>query len=1032
MVLLLDGLDLLSDKDRAHTMFWLPSMCPKNVHIIVSTDTNEYDILNKLVLKIGSSEQDLPFLNISELDIETLKMLLKREGEEKRRTLLPEQLEVLMKVCERNANALYVTRMIREALAWTSYTIVTDDVLPAIIDESVWYDLQRIEIKHGTSLVQHTLCYLAVSPRGLTETELKDALSTDDVVMEEILYKSEQLSKGTISMPSTFLIALLHDLQNFVSRCHMDGKTVICWKHTALKKMVSKKYFDVDDPLSTECRKEATFFLKTLAKVLLQENGIKKTFRHPQTKEMHEDADRGVRPQPLKPSNRRKLTLCVKYLISAMLTENDTDLLKKNCLGSFYWLLTSMQGLSAESILNDVTMVKSRDPEICLMQDFLRLASNGLRTDPFSLAAHLLGSISTVNPQRFPMFVGLLREAMHWLEINTAPILVPAFPCLASAMDICKSRIWGLTDILQVNRSGQLGVMKNKEGFIEIWDLDKNEVVFNLGVQYDRVTPNVFTTEVQVLTLDGTILKVWDIESGKSLRSLDLENHIGTNTTAFNITAHTQDFKLVSVLSSDEDFNQVIRIIDIESDSVIHQLPSFDVKDEFFGAKSAVFLKYKPYLVFVSARTETLADDTQADIVKLNCFDVSSGGYVYRTNCGKQTFSSLLVKNERKAYISWKLGGFDIFDIMTGTFERKIIAPEHDHLVHEAKLVNKNHIAFLTATDEEKCQKLCSVLWLWDLGDSEVKNLISQEYTSEDEAIKQFLLSDSFTFAVLSAPSISRIYIWNLVTNICVQSIEAHADNIDSLFQMIDPYKFCSSSSGEIVVKLWDIYDLVPHEPADPSPTTEEPNLITIPSISLSRRRSSSRRLRRSISEPDILRKQISKLKLETQRSTKSVRFADEVPDDITSCAGTEVSTYSTEIPSGVQTETTSSTENENDECLDPAANRKYDRPNMDIILHYSLNVTSLQYSRDGKYIITGSEELYPVMWEAHSARIVKKMTPHNDEDVGTPIVKFALNDKMIAGLSTDDFTKNTYPYIYMFHVSLRMLVNLQNHQFAI
>ena len=137
MVLLLDGLDLLTNKDRAHTMFWLPSPCPKNVHIIVSIDTNEHGILKRLKLKMGTSDEDFPFVDVSELDIETLKMLLKREGEEKRRTLQPKQLEVLMKACKRNANVLYVTRMIREALAWTSDTIVTNDVLPAAIDESV-------------------------------------------------------------------------------------------------------------------------------------------------------------------------------------------------------------------------------------------------------------------------------------------------------------------------------------------------------------------------------------------------------------------------------------------------------------------------------------------------------------------------------------------------------------------------------------------------------------------------------------------------------------------------------------------------------------------------------------------------------------------------------------------------------------------------------------------------------------------------------------------------------------------------------
>ena len=1008
LVLLLDGLDLLQTKDRAHTMFWLPTLCPKNVHIIVSTDSTRHGILRRLRSGHCNSDQQF-FLDSTELDTKTLEMFLQREQERAKCTLQPQQMEVLKNVCMQNPNALYVTSMIKEAMKWTSYTTVTDDLLPTSIEEFVWYDLQRIEAKHGSSLVQHALCYLAVSPRGLSEIEMRDVLSCDNVVMREILNKSEPLSKETIRLPFTFISALLLDIQNFVTRCHIDAKCVYFWKHTVLKEIVSKKYFGVKDPLSRECRNEAAVFLQTLAKVFLQEKGIKETFRHPKTKEMHENADRRVIPQPLRPSNKRKLLLATTNLVNAMVNDNDTEKLKKNCLGSFHWLLTSLQGLSAENILYDAFMVNNRDADICLIQDFMSLTVNGLRRDPLSLAPQLLGTISNISQQRHSMFVGLLREAMHWLETNTAPILTPALACFPSAMDICKRRTWGLTDIIQVDRSGQLGVMKNKDGFVEIWDLNKNELVFRLGVQYDKVTPNVFTNDVEVLTMDGYVLSVWEIESGRSVRSLDVSKHIGSNSTAFHVMAYTSDFKLVSMLSSDEEFNQVIRIIDTESDTVIHKLPPFDVKDEFFGARASVFLRTKPYMVFVSVRTETMADDTQADIVKLNCFDISTGKYVYRTNCGKKTFSSLLVKDEQNAYINWQIGGFDIYDVITGVFDKKILAPEHDHLVCEAKLVSNDHIAFLTTTNEDKCEKLQSVLWLWKLDENEIKKLVHQDYPSEDEGIRKFLLPDDFTFAVLAAPDISRLYIWNLVTKMCVQSIEAHTDNTDSLFQTGDPYRFCSSSSGEVVVKWWDIYDLVPHGPEDTNELQKEQNSVATHAVSR------SRKLRRSISEPSILRKRISRLKLDSQTSFKSVRFADEIAEDDVSRAETDISAIKSDV----------TTKNKSQECMDPAANPKYDRPNMDVELHYSLNVTSIHYSKDGKYIVSGSEEIQPVIWEACSAKIFRKMPAHSDEDVGTPIVQFACNDEMIVGLSTNDFTKNSYPYIYMFQVSAKFFSKL-------
>ena len=84
------------------------------------------------------------------------------------------------------------------------------------------------------------------------------------------------------------------------------------------------------------------------------------------------------------------------------------------------------------------------------------------------------------------------------------------------------------------------------------------------------------------------------------------------------------------------------------------------------------------------------------------------------------------------------------------------------------------------------------------------------------------LVASNLTLTFIFHPQISRLYIWNLDIQMCVQQFEAHADNIDSLFQTADPYKFCSSSAGEIVIKLWDLYDIVPHpEPQEPTLTAD-------------------------------------------------------------------------------------------------------------------------------------------------------------------------------------------------------------------
>jgi hypothetical protein len=48
LVILLDSLDQLSPSHQAHGLLWLPRTLPPNVHLVVSTLPDEYDLLKTL------------------------------------------------------------------------------------------------------------------------------------------------------------------------------------------------------------------------------------------------------------------------------------------------------------------------------------------------------------------------------------------------------------------------------------------------------------------------------------------------------------------------------------------------------------------------------------------------------------------------------------------------------------------------------------------------------------------------------------------------------------------------------------------------------------------------------------------------------------------------------------------------------------------------------------------------------------------------------------------------------------------------
>ena len=89
-----------------------------------------------------------------------------------------------------------------------------------------------------------------------------------------------------------------------------------------------------------------TRYCKDIAKIFLQEEGIKQTIHLKKRNHVIECADRQVTPQPLLPSNQRKLMMLPYFLYKAGDYDDVKEILKTEVLCNHKWLLCKLQGMN--------------------------------------------------------------------------------------------------------------------------------------------------------------------------------------------------------------------------------------------------------------------------------------------------------------------------------------------------------------------------------------------------------------------------------------------------------------------------------------------------------------------------------------------------------------------------------------------------------------------------------------------------------------------------------------------------------------
>jgi Domain of unknown function (DUF4062)/NACHT domain len=177
MVLVIDALNQLEDRDGALELFWLPESIPPNVRLIVSSlPGRSIDELNK---------RGWPTLKVKPLDVQERETLIVNYLKQYSRNLSDQMVEHIASQSQ-TSNPLYLRALLKEMrLYGDHYTLLqrVDNYLTASTVEDL-YDkiLERYEQDYDRdrkNFVRDSFSYLWAARKGLSEIEIREMLGNN-------------------------------------------------------------------------------------------------------------------------------------------------------------------------------------------------------------------------------------------------------------------------------------------------------------------------------------------------------------------------------------------------------------------------------------------------------------------------------------------------------------------------------------------------------------------------------------------------------------------------------------------------------------------------------------------------------------------------------------------------------------------------------------------------------------------------------------------------------------------------------------
>lgn len=378
------------------------------------------------MLFIQEKYQDTALLEVPKMPVDTAKQILDSWLKTSKRLLQSEQEKIVLEAFEKCPLPLYLKLSFDEACRWKSYTSPNDTKLAPTIKGIIHDLLDRVERLHGKVLVSQALTYITASRNGLTEPELEDILSLDDVVLNDVYqYWTPPIRR----LPPLLWIRIRSDIGDYLIERGADGARVINWYHRQFIETARERYLGNEQAVVGIHSNMCDYFLGKWS------DGVKKSFVDKSGNEM--SMDRLVPKQPLmfdvnedKPIfNLRMLSELPHHL----LLSNQLEKLKQETLCNFEFLLTKVQASSVEALLQDFNAALALHPddrEFDLLNKCLSLSAHPLRQDPRQLSVQLMGRLYKHMKKKELPFLKKVLEAAHSPSV---PAFIPSQQCLTPA-----------------------------------------------------------------------------------------------------------------------------------------------------------------------------------------------------------------------------------------------------------------------------------------------------------------------------------------------------------------------------------------------------------------------------------------------------------------------------------------------------------------------------------------------------------------------------------------------------------------------
>ncbi|KAK2141642.1 hypothetical protein LSH36_1062g00016 [Paralvinella palmiformis] len=538
------------------------------------------------------------FLNLADMGVSEAMAILEQWLQAAGRVITKDQRDVMVRNYRTCQVPLYLRVLYREALTWPSTMPGADIRLGGAVKNVITVFIGRLERDHGESLVRRGLGYITAARCGLTEAELEDLLSLDDMVMSDVMAHCKPALRR---LPTLLWARLRKELDEYLVETMTDDCVTLMWSHMTFREAAEDRYMKSKDKAPSYHKALAEYFadMWTDKPKPYQGNEIgskrytlgQPLYRIPESGATDGDTTRVY--------NIRRLNELPYHFIHSQ----QMSLLKKECLCNFEFLLAKISGIGLRAAYDDFRMALTAEPadlDLKLLSDTLHLSISALIKDPRQLASQIIGRMHDIitkdvptapgDPVRYPA----LKEFFEQAKNGSIPALIPSITCLTPPSGVLFDQLSGHTEPITavcMSMDGQKCLTSSKDDTLKTWELRSGRVIKTIhGVGADVRQIGIGGNYAIAITSETAKVRLWSLRSGECLKVIDEYEDPATIVMAADgmlLVAFYQGINVMRVWAMGGKFaltQEVFLSDDQIEDTGVHQENSIVVGTNAYGA----------------------------------------------------------------------------------------------------------------------------------------------------------------------------------------------------------------------------------------------------------------------------------------------------------------------------------------------------------------------------------------------------------------------------------------------------------------